>query len=88
MMTMYNYIPKGVCSRKISFDVVNNKITHVSFVGGCNGNLQGISRLIEGMNVEEAVKRLKGISCNGKETSCPDQFAEAVSSMVLNKQHA
>jgi uncharacterized protein (TIGR03905 family) len=87
MMKMYSYTPEGVCSRKINFDVVDNKITHVSFVGGCNGNLQGISRLIEGMNIEEAVKKLKGISCDGKGTSCPDQLAEAVSSLVLKKQH-
>ncbi|MCH3962815.1 MAG: TIGR03905 family TSCPD domain-containing protein [Clostridium sp.] len=83
---MYSYKPTGVCSKQINFDVVDNKITNVSFVGGCNGNLQGISKLLEGMNVEDAVKKLKGISCNGKSTSCPDQFARAIDSLVFKKE--
>lgn len=83
---MYSYKPTGVCSKQINFDVVDNKITNVNFVGGCNGNLQGISKLLEGMNVEDAVKKLKGISCNGKGTSCPDQFARAVDSLIFKKE--
>ena len=75
---MYTYTPKGVCSRKINFDVVDNKITKLSFVGGCEGNLMGISRLVEGLEVEDAIERLKGIDCNGKGTSCPDQFSKAL----------
>ncbi|MBA5851218.1 TIGR03905 family TSCPD domain-containing protein [Clostridium sp. cel8] len=80
---MYSYNPKGVCSRQIKFDVIDNKIKNVSFVGGCDGNLQGISRLVDGMDVKDAVERLKGISCGRKGTSCPDQFAKAISSLVL-----
>lgn len=82
---MYSFTPSGVCSRKINFDVVNNKLTNVSFTGGCNGNLQGISKLVEGMDVKEAAKKLRGIDCGGKGTSCPDQFAKAIESLVLNK---
>lgn len=82
---MYSYKPEGVCSKQINFDIVDDKITNVSFVGGCNGNLQGISRLVEGMKIEDAVKKLKGISCNGKGTSCPDQFARAVNSIILHR---
>lgn len=75
---MYSYTTKGVCSRKIDFDIIDNKITNVSFTGGCNGNLQGLSKLIEGMSVEEAIKRLSGIKCGFKDTSCPDQLAIAL----------
>ncbi|AYD39757.1 TIGR03905 family TSCPD domain-containing protein [Clostridium fermenticellae] len=82
---MYTYIPKGVCSKKISFDVKDNKIFNVSFVGGCNGNLQGISKLVEGMNINDVSKKLKGISCNGKGTSCPDQLAQAVQEFIPKK---
>lgn len=75
---MYSYITKGVCSRQINFDISDNKIKNVYFIGGCNGNLQGISRLVEGMDLNEAIKKLQGISCNGKGTSCPDQLATAL----------
>ena len=57
------YIPKGVCSRLIKVDVDDNKIQNVEFVGGCDGNLQGISRLVKGMTVDEAIERLQGIRC-------------------------
>ena len=73
-----DYKPKGVCSQKIQFDIVDNKVTSVSFLGGCSGNLQGISRLIEGMDVEEAISRIEGIKCGFKATSCPDQLAQAL----------
>ncbi len=75
---MYSYEPKGVCSKKIIFDVVDNKVMNVQFEGGCPGNLLGISKLIEGMEVNEAVKRLKGIKCGTKSTSCPDQLSIAL----------
>ena len=75
---MYNYKTHGTCSRQINFDVVEGKLTNVSFVGGCNGNLQGIGALVEGMSVDEAIARLQGISCNGRPTSCPDQLAQAL----------
>ena len=73
-----DYIPKGVCSQKIHFDIVDHKVRNVSFRGGCNGNLQGISRLIDGMDVDEAISRLDGIRCGFKATSCPDQLAKAL----------
>ena len=76
------YKTKGVCSREIHFEVVDGKVTGVSFVGGCNGNLQGISKLVEGMDVNEAIARLQGISCNGRPTSCPDQLATALKQSI------
>ena len=72
------YTPKGVCSQQIHFDIVDHKVRNASFRGGCNGNLQGISRLIDGMDVDEAIKRLDGIRCGFKATSCPDQLAQAL----------
>ena len=72
----------GTCSREINFDVVEGKLTNVSFVGGCNGNLQGISALVKGMTPQEAIGRLKGIRCGFKSTSCPDQLACALESMI------
>ncbi|XCP85422.1 TIGR03905 family TSCPD domain-containing protein [Roseburia hominis] len=74
-----DYKPHGVCSRSIHVDVDSEGFIHnVSFLGGCNGNLQGISRLIEGMKAEEAISRLEGIRCGNKATSCPDQLAHAL----------
>lgn len=81
---MYSYAPKGVCSRKINFKILDNKITEVIFTGGCPGNLLGISTLVKGMGVKEAIKRLKGISCGDKNTSCPDQLALALEELVIN----
>lgn len=73
-----NYTPRGVCSRNISFELENGIISNVKFTGGCHGNLQGISKLVEGMPAEEVIKRLENINCNGKGTSCPDQLAKAI----------
>lgn len=72
------YKPQGVCSRMINFEIENNKVRNVAFVGGCSGNLQGISRLIDGMDVDEAISKIEGIKCGFKKTSCPDQLAEAL----------
>lgn len=72
------YTTKGVCSRSIEFDVVDNKVTGVRFEGGCPGNTQGVAALVEGMDVNEAIKRMKGIKCGFKPTSCPDQLASAL----------
>ena len=77
-----DYRPQGVCSQQIHFDIIDNKVRNVSFVGGCNGNLQGISRLIDGMDVNEATSRIEGIRCGFKSTSCPDQLAKALKSAV------
>ena len=78
-----DYRPQGVCSQQIHFDIIDNKVRNVSFVGGCNGNLQGISRLIDGMDVNEAISRIEGIRCGFKSTSCPDQLARALKSAVI-----
>ena len=72
------YTPKGVCSRKMTIEVEEGVIRSVEVLDGCNGNLQGISRLLEGMTVEEAVRRMEGIRCGRKPTSCPDQLAQAL----------
>lgn len=76
------YKTQGTCSQRIDFDIVDGKITNVKFLGGCNGNLQGISRLVEGMTPEEAISRLKGIKCGFKSTSCPDQLAIALEQAI------
>ena len=76
---MHNeYKTRGTCSSKIILDVDDNKLTHVEYVGGCNGNLQGISRLVQGMDIDEVISRLGGIRCGMKQTSCPDQLATAL----------
>ncbi len=72
------YRPRGVCSRLIEFDIEDGKVKNVSFEGGCNGNLQGIARLVEGMDVNEVISRIEGIRCGFKSTSCPDQLAQAL----------
>lgn len=74
--------PKGVCSTSIDITTENGIIKSVVFTGGCSGNLQGISRLVEGMKTEDAIARLKGIRCGFKSTSCPDQLAKALESMI------
>ena len=74
----YTYVPKGVCSKMISFEVEGGIVKNVKFVGGCNGNLKGIASLVEGMDVESVIKRLEGIKCGMKQTSCPDQLSEAL----------
>ncbi len=72
------YKTSGTCSQAINFDIVDGKLTGVKFIGGCNGNTQGICRLVEGMPVTEVIERLEGIKCGFKETSCPDQLARAL----------
>lgn len=72
------YRTHGVCSREIHFDVKNNKLTNVQYIGGCSGNTQGVARLVEGMDIDEAINRLGGINCGPRPTSCPDQLARAL----------
>lgn len=72
------YMTQGTCSKQIDFDIENGKIYNVSFIGGCNGNLKGIAALVEGQKVEDVVKKIKGIKCGFKQTSCPDQLAKAL----------
>lgn len=74
----FEYIPRGVCSRKMILDIEDNKLMNLEVYGGCNGNLKGISSLVEGMDIDEIIKRLDGITCGGKSTSCPDQLAKAL----------
>lgn len=74
----YQYQTQGTCSKLIELEVENNIIQSVSFLGGCNGNLQGISSLVTGMKVDEVIKKLEGIRCGYKNTSCPDQLAQAL----------
>ena len=72
------YKTKGTCSSSIEIQAANGVIESVRFTGGCNGNLQGISKLVQGMKVEDAIAKLEGIRCGMKETSCPDQLAQAL----------
>ncbi len=82
-MTKHEYKTSGTCSRKITFELDDeNKVHNVVFEGGCNGNLQGIGKLVEGMDAEELVKRVSGIKCGFKQTSCPDQLSKAVSEAI------
>ena len=74
----YKYRTKSVCSRNISFDIIDGKVTNVHFDGGCAGNTKGVAMLIEGMDAAEAIHRLEGIQCGFKGTSCPDQLAKAI----------
>ena len=76
----FTYAPKGVCSRRFEIKVEDNKIESLKVIGGCDGNLKGISRLVVGMDVDDAISRMDGIDCKGKGTSCPDQIAQALKS--------
>ncbi len=75
---MNTYKTSGVCSREIQFEVENDIIKNVKFIGGCSGNTQGVSALIRGMNIDDAIGRLDGIQCGVRKTSCPDQLARAL----------
>ena len=75
---MFTYKTFGTCSRAIEFDVDGDVIREVRFVGGCNGNTQGIAKLVAGMKVDDAIAKLRGIDCAGRGTSCPDQLARAL----------
>jgi len=81
-MTTISYIPIGICADKIEIEVQDNIVTKVNIVGGCQGNSEGLARLIEGMSVEEVIVRLEGIKCQ-QETSCPDQVAQALKKMLI-----
>ncbi len=74
----YEYKTKGTCSSRITFDIDGNVVKNVKFTGGCNGNLKGIASIVDGMTVEDIEKKLSGITCGFKSTSCPDQLAKAV----------
>ena len=72
------YITKGVCARKINFEIIDGKLHNVSFMGGCNGNLKAISKLVEGMDAKKVIEILKGNTCGYKDTSCADQLCLAI----------
>ena len=74
----FEYKTKGTCSQRILFEIEDNKLKNVQFLGGCNGNLKGICSLVEGMDVDEVIARVDGIHCGMKATSCPDQLAQAL----------
>ena len=74
----YTYQTEGTCSEAIEFEIVDDKLHNVQFIGGCDGNTQGVSRLVEGMKVEDVLDRLEGIRCGWKTTSCPDQLCKAI----------
>ncbi|MCM1525060.1 MAG: TIGR03905 family TSCPD domain-containing protein [Ruminococcus sp.] len=72
------YTPKGVCSKKFIIEVENGVIKNAEIIGGCNGNTQGICRLVKGMKAEDVISRLENVDCKGRGTSCPDQLAQAL----------
>ena len=74
----HSYKTRGTCSRQIDFEIDNGIVKNVSFFGGCNGNLKGIGALVEGRPAEEVITLLKGMKCGFKNTSCPDQLAQAL----------
>ena len=82
----YRFTPRGVCSREMIIELDGDIIKNVKIIGGCAGNTVGVSRLIQGMNINEAIKRLKGIPCGVKSTSCPDQLAIALEQVKNHKK--
>ena len=78
----YEYKTKGTCSQRILFELEDGIIKNLQYIGGCHGNLQGISKLVEGMPAEDVIKRIKGIRCGMKHTSCPDQLALALEEAI------
>lgn len=80
----YRFTPKGVCSKEFIFDIEDDIVQSVKIVGGCAGNAIGISKLVEGMKIEEVIERLKGVPCGYRGTSCPDQLATALEELMKN----
>jgi len=80
----FKYKTKGTCSREISFEVVDGLIHNVRFLGGCNGNTQGVSALVEGRDINQVIKLLEGIKCGPRSTSCPDQLAQALKNALMS----
>ncbi len=77
-MAQFSFTPRGVCSAQIDFEIDGDIVKNIRFHRGCSGNTQGVAKLAEGMNVHDVIARLKGVDCNGRGTSCPDQFAQAL----------
>ena len=80
-----HYTPPGVCPKAIDFELENGIVKNVRFTGGCSGNTQGVAALIQGMPAEEAIRRLKGLKCGFKPTSCPDQLAKALEAALVSQ---
>ena len=81
-MAHITFIPEGVCSKQIDFDIVDGKLCNVSFLGGCNGNLKALSKLLEGADAQWTVNRLRGNTCGNKTSSCADQLAQAIEQAI------
>ena len=81
-MKTINYKTRGICAREIIIEVDGDTVNSVKFIGGCNGNTQGISSLVKGMKISDVIDKLEGINCNGKGTSCPDQLAKALKQSI------
>lgn len=81
---MNTFTTKGTCARAINFEIEGDIVKHVEFVGGCSGNTQGVARLVEGMNINDAISKIEGIKCGPKSTSCPDQLATAFKEYLAN----
>lgn len=80
-MESITFFPKGVCSRQYDIQYENNKIVDIQIIGGCNGNLKGLRALLIGMDIDEAINKLQGITCGPRQTSCPDQISQALKSI-------
>ncbi len=78
----FEYTTRGTCSRQILFEIEDGIVKNVQFIGGCNGNLKGISALVEGFPADEVIAKIEGIQCGGKPTSCPDQLAQALKQAI------
>ncbi|MCR4685015.1 MAG: TIGR03905 family TSCPD domain-containing protein [Lachnospiraceae bacterium] len=81
----HTYQTKGTCSKQITFDLNDGVVSNVSYLGGCNGNLQGVAKLVEGQKAEDLIAKLKGIQCGLKGTSCPDQLARALEEAIAGR---
>ena len=81
---MNTFNTKGTCARAINFEIDGEIVKHVEFIGGCSGNTQGVARLVEGMNIHDAISKIEGIKCGPKSTSCPDQLATAFKEYLAN----
>lgn len=83
----YNFKTSGVCAKEINFEINKGIVTNIQFIGGCNGNLKAISRLVDGMSADEIENKLKGNICGFKNTSCADQLAIAVKEAYIKEQN-
>ncbi len=82
----FTYRPRGVCSQLMEIETEGSTLKSLTVLGGCDGNLQGISRLVEGMEIQQVIQRLEGIRCGYKDSSCPDQLARALKALLAEQQ--